>query len=164
MPVLRAAEGVPVLFDLLEADDVQAVEQHLDLVPGVEGHVRVVGPCVTGAEQLAGEDRAGSERLADPRPQDWKPPGRTERQAVPRMDQLSRRQVRLRERRAQNADPAGSAGRDACPEQRKPGWLRVHRQDQPAASEQFQRIGTLAAAQVDRHAVLAGPEFLAGGQ
>lgn len=37
VPVLRAAEGVPVSFGLLEAEDVQAVEHYLDLVPGVEG-------------------------------------------------------------------------------------------------------------------------------
>jgi len=37
-------------------------------------------------------------------------------------------------------------------------------QDQPATSQQFQRIGALAAAQVERQAVLAGPELLAGGQ
>jgi hypothetical protein len=40
---LRAAEGVPVSFGLLEAEDVQAVEQHLDLVLGLEGHVRIIG-------------------------------------------------------------------------------------------------------------------------
>ena len=34
VPVLRAAEGVPVSFGLLETEDVQAVEQRLDLVPG----------------------------------------------------------------------------------------------------------------------------------
>jgi len=56
VPVLRAAEGVPILFGLVEAEDVQAVEQGLGLVPGVEGQVRVVGPRVMGAEQLAGED------------------------------------------------------------------------------------------------------------
>jgi hypothetical protein len=33
VPVLRAAEGVPVSFGLLEAQDVQAVEQRLGLVP-----------------------------------------------------------------------------------------------------------------------------------
>jgi len=60
VPVLRAAEGMPVLFGLLEADDVQAVEQYLDLVPGV--------------------------------------------------DQVSARQVRLSERRAENPDPSGSGG------------------------------------------------------
>lgn len=48
--VLRAAEGVPVSFGLLEAEDVQAVEQHVDLMPGVEGHVRVIGPGVMGTE------------------------------------------------------------------------------------------------------------------
>jgi hypothetical protein len=57
-----------------------------------------------------------------------------------------------------------AAGRDARPEQRDPGGLSVDRQDQPAASQQLQRIGALAAAQVDRQAVLAGPEFLARGQ
>ena len=41
VPVLRAAEGVPVLFGLVEAEDVQAVEQGLGLVPGVEGQVRL---------------------------------------------------------------------------------------------------------------------------
>lgn len=50
VPVLRAAEGVPVSFGLLEAEDVQAVEQHFDLMPGVEGHVRVIGPGVMGTE------------------------------------------------------------------------------------------------------------------
>ena len=80
------------------------------------------------------------------------------------MDQVSARQVRLSERRAQNPDPSGRRGRDMCPEQREPSWLSVHCHDQPAASQQFQRIGTLAAAQVDRHAVLAGPELLARGQ
>ena len=68
VPVLRAAEGVPVSFGLLEAEDVQAVEHYLGLVPGVEGQVRVIGPRVTDAEQLAGEDPAGGERLANPRP------------------------------------------------------------------------------------------------
>ena len=67
VPVLRAAEGVSVFFGLLEAEDVQAVEQDLDLVPGVEGHAGVIGPRVTGTEQLAGEDPAGSKRPADPR-------------------------------------------------------------------------------------------------
>jgi hypothetical protein len=62
VPVLRAAEGVPVLFGLLKAEDVQAVEQHLGLMPGVEGHVRVIGPCVTVTEPLAGEDGAGGKR------------------------------------------------------------------------------------------------------
>src|SRR5580658_11385780 len=85
VPVLRAAEGVPVSFGLLEAEDVQAVEQRLSLVPGVEGHVRVIGPRVMGAEQLACEDRAGSERQADPRPQGRELLRRTERQAVPGM-------------------------------------------------------------------------------
>jgi len=61
-------------------------------------------------------------------------------------------------------DPSDGRGRDACPEQREPGWLSVDRQDQPAAGEQFQRIGALAAAQVDRQAVLAGAELLARGQ
>jgi hypothetical protein len=61
VPVLRAAEGVPVSFGLLEAEDVQAVEQRLGLVPGVEGHVRVIGPRVTGTEELAGEDPAGGQ-------------------------------------------------------------------------------------------------------
>ena len=46
----------------------------------------------------------------------------------------------------------------------QPGWLRVDREDQPAASQQLQRIGALAAAQVDRLAALAGAELLAGGQ
>lgn len=69
VPVLRAAEGVPVSFGLLEAEDVQAVEQRLGLVPGLEGHVRVISPRVTGAEQLAGDEPAGGERPADPRPQ-----------------------------------------------------------------------------------------------
>jgi hypothetical protein len=41
---------VPVSFGLLEADDVHAVEQHVDLMPDVEGHVRVIGPCVMGTE------------------------------------------------------------------------------------------------------------------
>ena len=65
VPVFRAAEGVPVSFGLLKAEDVQAVEQHLGLVPGVEGHVRVIGPRVAGTEQLAGEDPAGSKRPAE---------------------------------------------------------------------------------------------------
>jgi hypothetical protein len=80
------------------------------------------------------------------------------------VDQVSARQIRFSEGRAENADPSGSRGRDACPQQRESGWLNVHRHDQPAASEQFQRIGALTAAQVDRHAVLAGPELLARGQ
>jgi hypothetical protein len=41
---------VAVSFGLLEAEDVQAVEQHFDLMPGVKGHVRVIGLCVMGAE------------------------------------------------------------------------------------------------------------------
>ena len=164
VPVLRAAEGVPVSFGLLQAEDVQAVEQRLGLVPGVEGHVRVIGPRVTGTEQLPGEDPAGGKRPADPRPQGRELLRRTERQAEPGMDQVRGRQVRLSERRAQNADPSGSSGRDARPEQREPGRLCVDRQDQPAASQQLQRISALAAAQVDRQAVLAGPELLARGQ
>lgn len=67
VPVFWAAEDLPISFTFLEAQDVQAAEQHLDLVPGVEGHVRVFGPRVMGAEQLAGEDPAGGERPADPR-------------------------------------------------------------------------------------------------
>jgi hypothetical protein len=164
VPVLRAAEGVPVSFGLLQAEDVQAVEQRLGLVPGVEGQVRVIGPGVTGTEQLAGEDPAGSKRPADPRPQGRELLRRTERQAEPGMDQVRARQVRRSERRAHDANPSGSSGRDARPEQRDPGGLSVDRQDQPAASQQLQRIGALAAAQVDRQAVLAGPEFLARGQ
>jgi hypothetical protein len=164
VPVLRAAEGVPVPFGLLEAEDVQVGEQHLDLVPGVEGQVRIVGPAVTGTEELAGENPAGSERPADPRPHGREVPRRTKWQAEAGVDQVSARQVRLGKRRAQNADPSGRCGRDTRLEQREPGWLSVHRQDRPAASQQFKRIGALAAAQVDRHAVLAGPEFLARGQ
>ena len=80
------------------------------------------------------------------------------------MDQVRARQFRLSERRAQNADPPGSTGRNARPEQREPGWLSVDRQDPPAASQQLQRIGALPAAQVDRQAVPAGPELLARGQ
>ena len=56
------------------------------------------------------------------------------------MDQVRVRQVRLSERRVQNADPSSSSGRDTCPEQREPGWLSVDRQDRPAASQQLQRI------------------------
>lgn len=108
MPVLRAAEGVPVSFGLLEAEDVQAVEHYLDLLPGVEGQVRVIGPRVTDAEQLAGEDPAGSERLANPCPQGRELLRRTERQAVPGVDQVSARQIRFSERRAENANPSGS--------------------------------------------------------
>jgi hypothetical protein len=66
--VSRAAEGVPVSFGLLQAEDVQAVEQRLDLAPGVEGNVRIIGPCVTGTEQPAGEDPAGGKCPADSRP------------------------------------------------------------------------------------------------
>ena len=40
--VLRATEGAPVSFGLLETEDVHAVEQQFDLMPGVEGHVRVI--------------------------------------------------------------------------------------------------------------------------
>jgi hypothetical protein len=94
VPVLRPAEGVPVLFGLLEAEDVQAVEQRLGLVPGAEGHVRGIGPRVMGAEQLAGEDPAGGKRLADPRPQGRDLGRRTERQAEPGVDQVRSRQVR----------------------------------------------------------------------
>ncbi len=86
VPVLRAAEGVPVSFGLLQAEDVEAVEQHLDLVPGVEGHVGVIGPAVTDTEQLAGEDPAGGKRPADPRPQGRELLRRTERQAETGMD------------------------------------------------------------------------------
>ncbi len=127
VPVLRAAEGVPILFGLVEAEDVQAVEQGLGLVPGVEGQVRVVGPRVTGAEQLAGEDPPGGERLADPRPHGRELLWRTEWQAEAGVDQVSARQVRLGERRADNPDPSGGCGRDAGPEQREPGWLSVDR-------------------------------------
>jgi hypothetical protein len=94
VPVFRAAEGVPVSFGLLQAEDVQAVEQHLDLAPGVEGHVRVIGPRVMGTEQLASEDPTRDERLADPRPQGRELLRRTERQAEAGMDQVSARQVR----------------------------------------------------------------------
>jgi len=80
------------------------------------------------------------------------------------MDQVSARQLCLGERRAENADPPGSRRRDTCPEQPQPGWLSVDRHDQPAASQQLQRIGALAAAQVYRQAVLASPELLARGQ
>lgn len=66
--------------------------------------------------------------------------------------------------RAENADPSGSRSRDAYPEQREPGWLSVHRHDHPAASQQLQRIGALAAAQVDRQAALARAELLACSQ
>ena len=124
----------------------------------------VIGPRVTGTEQLAGKDPAGGKRPADARPQGRELPGRTERQAEPGMDQVRGRQVRRRERRAQNVDPSGRSGRDARPEQREPGWLGVDRQDQPAAGQQLQRIGAFAAAQVDRQAVLAGPELLACGE
>ena len=50
---------MPVSFGLLEAEAVQAAEQHLDLVPGAEGHARITGPCA-GTEQLAGEDPTGA--------------------------------------------------------------------------------------------------------
>jgi hypothetical protein len=69
VPTLRAAESVPVPFGLLEAEDLQAVEQHIDLAPSVKGQVRVVSPAVTGTEQLASEDPARGERLPDPCPQ-----------------------------------------------------------------------------------------------
>ena len=98
MPVFRAAEGVPVLFGLLQMEDVQAVEQRLGLVPGVEGHVRIIGPRVTGTEQLAGEDPAGGKCPADPRLQGRELPRRTERQAESGVDQVRARQVRLGER------------------------------------------------------------------
>jgi hypothetical protein len=45
------------------------------------------------------------------------------------MDQVSARQVRLSERRAQNPGPSGSRGRDTCPEQGEPGWVSVDGQD-----------------------------------
>ena len=47
VPVLRAAEGVPVSFGLLQAEDVQAVEQRLGLVPGVEGQRAGCAPGAT---------------------------------------------------------------------------------------------------------------------
>ena len=53
VPVPGAAEGVAVSFGLLETKDVQAVEQRLGLVPGVEGHAGVIGPRVMCTEQLA---------------------------------------------------------------------------------------------------------------
>jgi hypothetical protein len=47
VPVFRTAEGVPVLFGLLEAEDVQAVEQHLDLVPAST----TAPSCLRGSDQ-----------------------------------------------------------------------------------------------------------------
>ena len=135
MPVLRAAEGVSVLFGLLQAEDVQAVEQHLDLVPGVERHVRVVGPRVMGTEQLTGEDPGGGER-----PADLDPPGRellrrAERQAEPCVDQVSAGQVRLSERRAENPDPGAAEGGMRARSSASPaGWASTARTDQPRAS------------------------------
>jgi hypothetical protein len=128
VPVLRAAEGRPVSFGLLQAENVQAVEQRFDLIPGVEGHVRVTGPGVMGTEELAGEDPAGGNRPADPRPQGRELLRSAERQAAAGMDQVSGRQVRLSERRAHNPDRCGGRGRDPCPEQGQPGWLGVDRQ------------------------------------
>ena len=163
VPVLRAAEGVPVSFSLLEAEDVQAVEQHLGLVLGVEGHVGVIGPRVMDAEQLAGEDPAGGERPADPRPQGRELLRRTERRLYPAWIRCSARQVRsANDVHRTRIRPAAAGG--MRPEQREPGWLGVDCHDQPAASQQLQRVGALTAAQVDRHAVPAGPELLAGGQ
>jgi hypothetical protein len=135
VPVLRAAVGVPVSFGLLQAEDVQAVEQRLGLVPGMEGQVRVIGPGVTGAEQLTGEDPARGKRPADPCPQGRELQRRTERRAEPGMDQVRGRQVRLRERRAQNGiRPAAASGMRARSNASPAGSASTARTSQPRAS------------------------------
>lgn len=100
MPVLGAAVGVAIMFGFLQAEDLQAVEEFLDLAPGVEGHAGVTGPAVPDAEQLAGEDPAGGEGLTDPRPQGRESLRRAERQAEACVNQGGVREVRLSERRA----------------------------------------------------------------
>ena len=93
VPVLGAGEGAAVVFGLLQMEDLQAVEQRCGLAPVVEGHGGICGPAVPDTEQLAGEDPARDERLADPRPQRRELLRRAERQAEACVYQVSGREI-----------------------------------------------------------------------
>jgi hypothetical protein len=58
--------------------------------------------------------------------------------------------------------PSGQRRGDTCAKERQSGFLGVHRQDRPAASQQFQRLAAIAAAQAGGQAPLPGARFLAG--
>jgi hypothetical protein len=95
----------------------------------VEGHAGVTGPAVLDTEQLVGEDPAGGECLVDPRPQGREFLRRAERQAEACVNQVGVREVRLGERRAQDANPVRGGGRDARAKDRQPGFLSIYCQD-----------------------------------
>jgi hypothetical protein len=102
------------VFGFVQAEDLQAVREFFDLVPGVEGHAGVVGSSVVDAEQMASEDPTRGKCLADRCPRGRKFLRRAEGQAEACMNQVGAWQVCLGERCAQDVDPSGGAGRDAC--------------------------------------------------
>jgi hypothetical protein len=150
VPVLRPADRVPVLVLLVEPLDFEAAEQRLDVVSRVKRHVRCARPRVARAEEVGCEDAPRTNGAGAT------PPGLGEvarvakRETQTRVDEIRLRKLGLLERRDERRQPSSSCSGNRGAETRDARGGRVHGDQGPALRQERQRLGAVAAAEIDR--------------
>src|SRR5690242_8418777 len=149
---LAARRGAVSLF-LLEHLDVEARQQGGRLLAGQEGDARPADPAVSWAIPLAAEPAAARQRVDNPPPQVVKSLRLAKRQGEARVHQFDADRHRyIFEARFDRRDAAGKATLHQSTERL---GLAVDGDDSPTASQNFDDVPAVTAAEIDSERIAA---------
>src|SRR5512132_2423359 len=148
VPVLRSRTRIVVLLLLIEAFDLEPVEQRMSALSRERGDLVVRRPGVPLAQYLAAETAAGAYRVAHLSPDLRPTPAGAEEEAEPRPDQVGLGELDLLHTRHRRPQPPRELGRDPRSKAADALGLGIGGEHPPASLEHREGVDAGAAPEV----------------